>query len=169
MKKFHTLLIALMVAGSAMTQTDNPYESCLPDGITFGSQSQIDSFPINYPNCTEIEGGVLIGGSVWGNDITNLNGLNNITSIGGLTLSFLQITDLNGLENLLSINGSFIIFATPNLMSLEGLENLTNIGGSLQIGFENFESSLTNLDALSKFNIYKWLSHHNRKSQYIYT
>ena len=31
-------------------------QTCLPDGITFVRQSQIDSFPFNYPGCTIIEG-----------------------------------------------------------------------------------------------------------------
>jgi len=54
-------------------------QPCLPEGITFTTQAQIDSFQINYPNCTEIEGDVEINGD----DITNLNGLNVLTSIGG--------------------------------------------------------------------------------------
>ncbi len=52
---------------------------CLPEGITFNSQSEIDSFEVNYPGCAEIEGSVIINGT----DITSLNGLNMITSIGG--------------------------------------------------------------------------------------
>lgn len=53
-------------------------QSCLPDGITFSTQEQIDNFQINYPGCTEIEGGVIIEGD----GITNLDGLNVINSIG---------------------------------------------------------------------------------------
>jgi hypothetical protein len=55
-------------------------QSCLPQGIIFYTQAQIDSFPVNYPYCTHIEGGVTIMG---GDDITNLNGLNNVTTIDG--------------------------------------------------------------------------------------
>jgi hypothetical protein len=53
-------------------------QPCLPDGITFNTQEQIDNFQINHPNCTEIEGGVVIEGD----DITNLDSLIVITSIG---------------------------------------------------------------------------------------
>ena len=53
--------------------------SCLPDGITFETQAQIDSFQVNYPNCNTIRGDVMISGD----DITNLNGLNVLTSIEG--------------------------------------------------------------------------------------
>ena len=47
-------------------------QPCLPEGITFSTQAEIDSFQINYPSCTEIEGDVTIEG--W--DIANINGLN---------------------------------------------------------------------------------------------
>lgn len=52
---------------------------CLPEGITFSTQEQIDNFQTNYPGCTEIEGGVLIEGS----DITNLEGLNVLEIVYG--------------------------------------------------------------------------------------
>ena len=42
-------------------------QPCLPNGIEFNTQAQIDSFQINHPNCTEIEGGV----SISGNDIVD--------------------------------------------------------------------------------------------------
>ena len=82
-------------------------QSCLPLGITFSTQEQIDNFEINYPGCTEIEGTVFIEG----NDITNFNGLSVLTSIG----TNLQIKDnnaltsLNGLHNLASVGGYFEI------------------------------------------------------------
>jgi len=31
-------------------------QSCLPDGIEFNSQADINNFPTNYPGCTVIEG-----------------------------------------------------------------------------------------------------------------
>ena len=54
-------------------------QPCLPEGITFHSQEEIDNFQTNYPNCTEIEGDVTISGD----DIDNLNGLDILTAIGG--------------------------------------------------------------------------------------
>jgi hypothetical protein len=101
MKKFYTLLIVLlMVSGKA--------QSCLPDGITFSTQAQIDSFQTNYPECTEIEGDVTIGG--WDN--TNLNGLSVLTStegnvfIGDDAGGNHALTSLTGLDN---IDGGSII------------------------------------------------------------
>ena len=95
MKKYHIILVALLLVNGAMAQ------SCLPNGIIFTRQSQIDSFQINYPNCTQIEGNVEIEGS----DITNLNGLSTITSIGGGNLYILSnnsLTSLTGLNNIIA-------------------------------------------------------------------
>ena len=72
MKTLYILFIGLLVSGGVMAQP------CLPEGITFTTQAQIDSFQINYPNCTEIEGDVIISGY-----ITNLYGLSVLTSIEG--------------------------------------------------------------------------------------
>jgi len=54
-------------------------QPCLPEGIVFTFQQQIDDFQSNYPGCTEIEGDVKIAGD----DVTNLIGLNILTSIEG--------------------------------------------------------------------------------------
>jgi len=97
------IILLLSVQLSANFQT-----SCLPEGIEFHSQSQIDYFQTNYPNCTEIEGDVTIHS---GGMINNLNGLNVLTSIGG----------------------TFHIHHNANLPGLSGLENLILIGGDLII------------------------------------
>jgi len=138
-------------------------QPCLPEGITFTSQAEIDNFQINYPGCIEIEGNVTIKGD----DITNLNGLNVLTSVGG---SFLigdttyscvgnpALSNLTGLENLFSIGGSLEIYCNDTLESLNGLENLSSLGGDLRIGFysnspvgplHGGNPSLTDLTALS--------------------
>ena len=73
MKKLLFTIIVCLFSLSLLSQ------SCLPEGITFSTQEQIDNFQTDNPGCTEIEGDVTISG----NDITNLNGLNVVTSIGG--------------------------------------------------------------------------------------
>jgi len=148
---------------------------CLYDGITFSSQAQIDNFQINHPGCNEIEGDVEIDG----NDITNLNGLNLLTSIDGdlfivstdvlISLSGLEnlssiggnsyirlnnaLTSLSGLENLTSIDGILFIHANTALNSLMGLENLTSIGGDLKIYSNDALTSLTGLDNVTPGSI----------------
>ena len=63
MKTLYILIIGLLVSGGVLAQ------SCLPEGITFETQAQVDSFQILYPNCTEIEGDLIISGD----NITHLN------------------------------------------------------------------------------------------------
>ena len=95
-------------------------QPCLPEGITFSTQEQIDNFQTNHPNCTEIEGDVEINGG----NITNLNGLNVLTSIGG---------DLE-------IDGNH------SLVSLEGFDNLES--DSINSLFIYSNSSLSICDEL---------------------
>jgi len=119
---------------------------CLPEGIIFTTQEQIDNFQINYPGCNEIEGYVGISG----NDITNLNGLNVLTSIGG----FLWIeennnlTDLSGLEALTSIGVSLIIIDNA-LTSISNLSSLSTIGDDIFISGNDFLTSLSGLNNLT--------------------
>jgi len=118
-------------------------QPCLPDGIQFTRQSQIDSFPINYPYCTEIEGSV----SIEGFTIQNLLGLNAIISIGG-QLSIhanYNLESLNGLNNLQTIAGSLLIRSNFEIVNLLGLENLSTVSGDLWI----YNNAIRKLDGLS--------------------
>ncbi|MBC8489933.1 MAG: T9SS type A sorting domain-containing protein [Bacteroidetes bacterium] len=168
MKKLTFTIILILSQILLFAQID---ESCLPDGITFETQAEIDSFQINYPNCTEIEGDV----EVYGNSIANLNGLNVLTAIGGTLYihSSNSLTNLVGLESLTSIGGTLDIqgsnsltnlvglesltsigshlhfFLNQNLVSLSGLENLTSIGGSLSLFHNSALASLTALENLT--------------------
>ncbi len=106
--------------------------NCLPEGITFTTQEQIDNFQTNYPGCTEIEGNVTINGD----NITNLNGLSVLTSIGG---DFL-------------IGGCAYLQCNPLLTSLTGLDNLTSIGSYL--GIKN-NYALTSICGLQGFHLHR--------------
>ena len=124
-------ILYFVISFLILCQTLALTQSCLPDGIAFSSQSEIDSFPINYPNCTEIEGMV----NIYGDDITNLNGLNVLTSIG---------------EGLI-VGGGWS--GNPNLTSLTGLDNLTSIGGILSIYYNNNIIDLSGLDNINADSI----------------
>ncbi len=50
-------------------------QQCLSESLTFTTQGQIDSFSLNYPDVTSIEGDVEIGGGLSNSDITNIFGL----------------------------------------------------------------------------------------------
>ena len=135
------VLILIFCQFTASSQTRIP---CLAEGIEFNTQSQVDSFQINHPGCTEIEGYVFISGP----NITNLNGLNVLASIGGsLTIDHNDtLTVLSGLDNLTSIGEDFNIWYNDAMTSLMGLDNLTSTGEGLYI-FGN--DALTSLSGLS--------------------
>ena len=123
------------------------FSQCLPDGITFTTQIQIDNFQTDYPGCTEIEGDVEING----NDIINLNGIIVLTSIDGFCkiIHCASLNSLTGLENLSTVGGDFAIGTNATLVDLTGLDNLTSIGEDLLI-YEN--SDLTSLDGLESLD-----------------
>ena len=125
MKKLTLLMVlALIIQASASSQP------CLPEGITFTTQAEIDNFQTNYPNCTEIEGDV----EIKGDDITNLNGLNVLTAFGGnLSIGDYDngnpfLPSLTGLNNVTYIEGNLIIWNNVALTSLTALDYMTSIG-----------------------------------------
>ena len=125
-------------------------QPCLPQGIHLTTQVQIDSFPINYPSCSEIQGDVRIS-DLWSGNINNLNGLSVITSIGGdLSIdSIFYLTSLAGLDNLSSIGGDLLIIYNPMLTSILNLSNLTFVGNDLIIGANSKLTSLTGLEGIT--------------------
>ncbi len=174
MKKLLTLLIL-----SILFQIKLVSQSCLPEGITFTNQQQIDNFTTTYPDCTEIEGDVLIR-SAYINNLSGLNvltyiggdleigepeygesillsvaGLSNLDSIGGnlYILGNSSLNSLNGLENVNSVGGDLII-TTYSLTSLYGLNGITNIGGYFEV-FSNYSlinlNGINNLDSIGNY------------------
>jgi len=125
-------------------------QSCLPEGIIFYNQAQIDSFKIDYDDCTEIEGDVSIGHE-YPTDITNLDGLNELTAIGGnLDInSHVLLTNLVGLEELVSIGGDLIIYDNESIINLSGLNGLTTIGGEFAFRENPNINNFSGLDALT--------------------
>lgn len=153
MKKVYVLLTGLLLSITVLSQ------NCIPDYIWFTMQAQIDSFQVNYPGCTEIEGDVLIHGS----GITNLNGLHVLTAVGGdLEIqTVIYLTSLTGLNQLTSIGGNLNIEDNDVLPNLIGLEGLTAIGGDLIITYNNVLTSLEGLDNLSAGSIKNLYIHNN--------
>ena len=148
MKNITLLILILLISPVTILS-----QSCLPEGIKFHTQSEIDSFRINFPDCTEIEGNVRIGYS--SNNISNLIGLSGLTSFGGnLEISNLDsITNLTGLDSVTFIGGRLDIGrnwipGNPSLINLTGLENLDSIGGSLSIWRNETLTSLSGLNNL---------------------
>jgi len=145
---------ALIFIDSLLMPPFIPPNSCLPQGIQFSSQEEIDNFQTNYPGCTEIEGDVHIDGE----SISNLSGLNVLTSIGGfLAIINTNLPNLEGLENLIFVGGDLRIGIafngwaqpTPNLTEISALQNLTSVGQSLIIVYCDSLISLSGLENLT--------------------
>ena len=141
MKKISLIIIALCLFYITASS-----QSCLPEGIGFFTQSKIDSFQINYPGCTEIEGHVYIG-----TNIHNLNGLSVLTAIHGplFVHTNLFLTDFEDLENLNTLGGLHVDY-TGSLISFSGLENVVTFKGYIHI---DANSDLISLSGLDNINI----------------
>jgi hypothetical protein len=151
MKKYLLILVTFFIGYIADGQSFKPCIPCLPDGICFTTQSQIDSFPINYPGCTVIQGDVEIGGIWPGSDITNLNGLSGLTAISGdceLLYNNL-LNSLSGLNLITEVGENLRIQVTQSLKNLSGLETLSIIGGDLTISYNSSLMNFSGLDSLS--------------------
>ncbi|MEJ2596458.1 MAG: T9SS type A sorting domain-containing protein [bacterium] len=126
-------------------------QPCLPEGIVFTTQTEIDNFQNNYPNCSEIEGYVTIGEQTSSSNINNLEGLSVITSVG----EYLEIrlndylVNLNGLHNITAVGGTFSVVSNDSLVDLSGLEQLSEIGGDCYIGYNKKLKSLAGMDNLT--------------------
>jgi hypothetical protein len=130
-------------------------QSCLPDGIYFYTQSQIDNFQVNYPGCTEIEGFVQIGSFATTNySISNLNGLSNLSTIGEdlWILDCDSLRTLTGLLNLTSVGEKLSIYSDDLLVNLTGLDNVVFIGQSIIIEENESLTSLIGLENISSIN-----------------
>ncbi len=126
-------------------------QTCLPNGVSLSSQQAIDDFPLNYPNCSVIEGSLNINN---GTTITNLSGLSGIDTIyGDLEIQFLpNLSTLTGLEALKHVDGQVLIRNNDALVNLVGLSGLNTIGRSLQINSNPNLTLLQGLENLTAIN-----------------
>ncbi len=116
--------------------------------VVLKTQMQIDTFLTNYPNCTEINNRINIDGE--NSDITSLTPLSNLTVIesGLIIQNCAQLLDLQGLHNLTSIGGLHI---ESNLLldDLLELSNITEMVGGLRIENSNLIKDLQGLHNLT--------------------
>jgi hypothetical protein len=120
---------------------------CFPEGLVLTQQSEIDNFPINYPNCSVIEGDLKIDGD----SIINLLGLSQLRKVNGnLRLNnCYHLKSLEGLEGLYEIGGDFYFWHNESLKDFNGLTGLHKVGGQIDI-YSN--DSLENLNAFSNLS-----------------
>lgn len=124
-----------------------------PNSIVLSNQEQIDKFSINFPGLTIIDGDLFIGNTDMECncvDIVNLNGLTQLVSItGNLYIHNTKITDMNGLNNLSNIGGFASVVGNNNILTFNGLNNLIAVQ-SLFIGYNNY--SLFSIQALNNLH-----------------
>jgi hypothetical protein len=124
---------------------------CVTNNLYFDRQSQIDSFPINYPGCRWISGGIFISGFS-NSDITNLNGFKQLSTIGGFLIIRINfpLVNLHGFDSLKIVLGDLEVSA-PLLQDFEGLDSLSFVGGRTELynnGVINFKG-LNNLRTIA--------------------
>ena len=121
----HAMKNLLFIIVFALISFTLASQSCLPEGIIFQNQADIDNFQVNFPGCAHIEGDV----EIEGDHIYNLDGLSVVTAIGGqlYITNNDSLTDITGLSALTGIWGSLLISSNPMLTSLEGLESLITV------------------------------------------
>ena len=99
--------------------------SCGIDIIKFERQSQIDSFPLNYPGCEFVKGHVVIKESSPG-DIVNLDSLTQLRIVAASLQIHdnINLTSLDGLDSLKYVGGTLLIVRNKELQDIYALENL---------------------------------------------
>ncbi len=107
--------ILLIIAFTINGISQNAYNG----NISLAGQNKIDSFPINYPNISVINGDlIIIDGNL-------LDSLYNITTINGYLDINGSVSNFNGLNNLTHVGQTLYVNTTSSSLSCIGLNNLT--------------------------------------------
>jgi hypothetical protein len=104
--------------------------SC-PQDVVLYTQSDVDRFAEVYPGCDSIYGDL----SIQSNTITNLQGLAQVSYIGGRLYIYNndQLTTLDGLEQVRSIDGAIEIIDNDRLHSITGLSGLQKVQNGFRL------------------------------------
>jgi len=130
MKHFYTLIFWLSFGLLGNAQC--------PSGVyTFTTQTQVDNFSSNFPNCTNAD---FI--SIVGTNITNLQGLNQIKTVKYLKIHQTDLETLDGLGNLSTCNSWVRIQDNEKLKDISSLSSLTFLGSLIFINNKIFDGSL---------------------------
>lgn len=142
-----TVALAVFANASFSARPDRDRTSgnpCAQQNYTRSSQAGLDTF---QSDCSRILGNLTIQS---GSDITQLDGLSNIQSIGGSLLisGVPNLTSLQGLQNLAVVEGSVSVLNNQSLSNTTGLSSLTGIEGDLSIQNNGSMSTLSGFSAL---------------------
>ena len=130
-------------------------QGCLDGYNRFQTQEEIDAFAIMNPDCSTIQGDLVIWESSDG-AITNLDAFKNLQQVDGFlqVRSTSSLSSLDGLSNINTVGGQLYLQGNDALADFAGLNSLTEIGGDLFIGQHNSLTSLRGLDGLESIGGY---------------
>lgn len=132
---------AEIVTSWAQFYSNNPH---LPDpgdfsSLNWSSQSLTEIPNGDYP-FNQVPGGI----NLEFNSISNVDGLSNVTRVGGdLRFGTNNLTDITGLSSLERVDGSLHILKNQ-ITNVDSLENLTYVGGNLFL----YDNELTDLNGI---------------------
>lgn len=126
---------------------------CPPPGTVFTSQAKIDAMASEYPNCSVLEGNLVIQEASPGS-IVNLDGLQYLQEItGNLVIRRLRdLEQLNGLDQLTRIGGELNIQGNPKLKNMNGLGQLNYVGSQSIVANNASLTSMNGLNRLATIN-----------------
>ena len=136
----HIIVIGLLFA-SVVGSGGARAMGCPETEYNLRTQAMVDAFP---QNCDSVLGDIVVEGS----DITNVDALANLTSVGDdlKIRGNSSLTNIDALANLTSVGGALNINSNAALTNIDGLANLTKVVQGLEI---NSNASLTNIDGLA--------------------
>ncbi len=138
--KWTTLVLAIL-SFTGLLFPNLTRAQCPNQAINLFTQSEVDAFAQNYPNCTELLQSLSITMGVPDPDsIQNLDGLQQIVkigqdlSIGNTSLIYQSTIDLTGLQNLTEI-GRDLLISDFEQLSFTGFGELNTIGRNLSLNY----------------------------------
>ena len=114
----------LLSGGSAVIQNNGvgcgseaEVEALCPSGpacpmgdVTLTTQADVDAFVADFPDCTEVDGNLIIGVQGGSSDISDISGLSGITAVyGGCYFYNTQLTNFNGVGSITTVQGECVI------------------------------------------------------------
>ena len=125
-------------------------QDCPQRDLVLERQSQIDSFPLLFPDCSTLAGSLTIQEAKIG-EIVSLTALDQINLIQG----FFEITEnrslenLDGLESIERIEGRLVLQSNQSLSNMHALSSLLHVGESILF---SDNKSLENFPAFTKLH-----------------
>ncbi|CAL2082421.1 exported hypothetical protein [Tenacibaculum sp. 190524A05c] len=146
-KKLHAWKQSLFIFMSLMSIGQSLSAQCPSGSVYLTSQTAVNDFINNYPDCTAITGNLVISSA----SVTDISGLNNkIKNVTGLlSISSTSLTNLNGLQGIETIGSSFTVNNNDSLSTLAALSNLTSVGNGLNITGNDAITTLSGIENIS--------------------